>query len=57
MNTLEQLNDLTLSQLRALASQHKVPFWNVESRNYLLRKLTQVSEETKTDLLKGQCCD
>ena len=53
MTTLEQLNDLTLSQLRALASQYKVPFWNVESRNYLLRKLTQVSEETKTDLLKG----
>jgi len=53
MNTMEQLNILELRKLRALASQNKVKEWETESRNYLLRKLEQLSEEQDIDLLKG----
>lgn len=56
MNTLEQLNELTLRQVRALASQHKVPDWTTESRATLLRKLVQCSEDKGLDLLKGEEC-
>jgi hypothetical protein len=56
MNTLDQLNELTLNQIRALASQQKIAFWTTESRNYLLRKLVGVSEDKQIDLLKGEEC-
>jgi hypothetical protein len=56
MNTLDQLNALTLNQVRALASQHKIAFWSTEPRGTLLRKLVQISEEKQIDLLKGEEC-
>lgn len=56
MNTLEQLNELNLQQVRALASQQKVANWPTESRGVLLRKLVQISEDKQLDLLKGEEC-
>lgn len=53
MNTMDQLNTLTMQQLRALASQHKVKEWAEASRSALLRKLVAISEETQLDLLDG----
>jgi hypothetical protein len=53
MNTIDQLNTLTLQQLRALASQNKLQGWAAASRNELLRGLVKVSEDTQIDLLEG----
>lgn len=54
MNTLDELNALTLQQVRALASQNGILEWNTESRGTLLRKLVRISENTNKDLLKGE---
>jgi hypothetical protein len=54
MNTLDQLNTLTLVQVRALASQQKIVEWQTESRGGLLRKLVQLSEEKGINLLEGE---
>ena len=54
MNTLDQLNSLTLVQVRALASQQKIANWTTESRGGLLRKLVALSEDKQLDLLEGE---
>ena len=54
MTTLDQLNQLTLAQVRALAAQQKLVEWQTESRGVLLRKLVRLSEEKGIDLLKGE---
>jgi hypothetical protein len=53
MNTLEQLNALTLQQVRALASQNKLNAALTESRGTLLRELVKLSETKGVDLLEG----
>jgi hypothetical protein len=54
MNTLDQLNTLTLVQIRALAAQQKFIEWQTESRGILLRKLVKLSEEQGVNLLEGK---
>jgi hypothetical protein len=51
MTTLDQLNNLELNQVRALACQNKIENWREKSRGTLLRELVKVSEENGTDLL------
>jgi hypothetical protein len=51
MTTLDDLNNLELQQVRALACQNKIENWREKSRGTLLRELVKVSEENGTDLL------
>lgn len=51
MTTLDELNELELNQVRALACQNKIVDWTLKSRGTLLRELVKLSEETNIDLL------
>ena len=55
MNNLDQLNALTMQQLRALVSQNKIKLSEGPkvSRASMLRELVKFSETQNVDLLEG----
>ena len=55
MNNLDQLNALTMQQLRALVSQNKIKLSEGPkvSRALMLRALVKFSETQNVDLLEG----
>ena len=55
MNNLDQLNALTMQQLRALVSQNKIKLSEgpKASRASMLRELVKFSETQNVDLLEG----